>query len=268
MKELFWEVFSITTIVGIIVYLIRQFIWKCFENIIRRKPKPVITFKNGGKEEQFEVNIDTDIESEVCRQMDVERDSLPKAHIQNPYDNPWALIQESPENYNVYNSQRDLYLASKEKQIRDTVTEKYERKVFVPINLVVSNNGKVPMGKCDIEISFSEGAEVYHESAFKECTGAIFRKPVLARGHSFPCLNMGTEEYHFNKLDPQEKLDAPLRYKLDALNQHITNEDVIPLFYVDARKIERLNVVWRIIEPSYREPIIGELVLNINRIQK
>ena len=57
-----------------------------------------------------------------------------------------------------------------------------------------------------------------------------------------------------------------IRFTMDSLNQYITNSDTILIFYVDSRMTSKLNIYWKIVEPTHQNPITGELVLNINRI--
>ena len=60
-------------------------------------------------------------------------------------------------------------------------------------------------------------------------------KPVFAKGHSFPCVNLGTTEYKYKKLDKELHVKSPIMLTMDNLNQYITNSDTIPVFYVDSR---------------------------------
>ena len=54
-------------------------------------------------------------------------------------------------------------------------------------------------------------------------------KPVLAKGHSFPCLNLGTTEYKYKKLDKELHVKSPIMLTMDNLNQYMTNSDTIPV---------------------------------------
>ena len=90
-------------------------------------------------------------------------------------------------------------------------------------------------------------------------------KPVLAKGHSFPCLNLGTTEYKYKKLNKELHVKSPILLTMDNLNQYITNSDTIPVFYIDSRITSKLTISWKIVEPAHPKPIMGELTLNINR---
>ena len=213
------------------------------------------------------VSISTsfDIEDEVKKRLNKETQLLPEAHLQNPYDNPLVQLSQSPENYRIYNSQRGLYLKNKEQQIINTVIEEFERKSLVPVKFVIKNKGKIPTGKCNIEINFSNDTVVFDNNSFVACIDSVMNKPVLAKGHSFPCLNLGTTEYKYKKLDKELHVKSPILLTMDNLNQYITNSDTIPVFYIDSRITSKLTISWKIVEPAHPKPIIGELTLNINR---
>lgn len=265
-KDIFGEIFSVAALVGLVLYLFRQSFWIRFiEPIARIKSDPCITFEDGLSIKNIDADIDINLEEEIRKEIDRERKNVPEARLTNPYNNPWVLMFECRENYNIYNEQRDEYLQHEEKRIRNVEIERYEQKVMMPLKLVVKNKGKVPTGKCDIEISFSEDANVYEESAFVEHTDSRLTKPVLAKGSAFPRLRLARETYKFKKLDASKCVSSPLKYKLDALNQQMTNDTTLPVYYVDSRKVTQLNISWKIIEPSHTEPLTGELVVNINK---
>lgn len=265
-KDVFWGIFSVAGLVGLALYLFRQSLWIRFiEPMVRRKSDPCITFEDGLSIKNIDADIDINLEENIKQEIDRVRKNVPEARLTNPYDNPWALMFECPANYNIYNKQREEYLQHEEKRIRHVENEKYEQKVMKPLKLVIQNKGKVPTGKCDIEISFSECANVYEESAFVERIDSRLKKPVLAKGSAFPCLRLARETYKFKKLDASKCVSSPLKYKLDALNQKLTDDTTLPVYYVDSRKVTQLNISWKIIEPSHTEPLTGELVVNINK---
>ena len=265
MKDCLMLFFTSSCIVGVIWYFIKQSIWaRYISPVVSRKSKPIITFDNGTNVMAVSINTSFDIEDEVKKQLNKETQLLPEAHIQNPYNNPWVLLTQLPENYRIYNSQRGLYLKYKERQIRNLVSEEYDRKSLIPIRLVIKNNGKIPTGKCNIEINFSNDVVVFDNNSFVECIDGVMNKPVLAKGHSFPCLNLGSTEYRYKKLDKAKHVESPIRLTMDCLNQCMTNNDTIPIFYVDTHMKSRMNIYWKIVEPSHQNPIEGELVLNIN----
>lgn len=80
------------------------------------------------------------IEDEVKKQINKEKQLLPEAQLQNPYDNPWVLLSQLPENYRIYNSQRGMYLKYKEKQITNSVSEEFERKSLIPVRCVIKDS--------------------------------------------------------------------------------------------------------------------------------
>lgn len=266
LKEVTVNIFSVAGVVGLLLYLFRQSFWLRFiEPIVRRKSEPCITFEDGLSIVNIDADIDINLEENIKQEIDRVRKNMPEARMTNPYDNPWTLMFECPENYNIYNKQREEYLRHEEKRIRYVENEKYEQKVMKPLKLVIQNKGKVPTGKCDIEISFSECENVYEESAFAENSDIRLEKPVLAKGSAFPCLRLAPETYKFKKLDASKCVCSPLKYRLDVLNQQMIDDNTLPIFYVDSRKVTQLNILWKIIEPSYTEPLTGELVVHINK---
>lgn len=266
MKEILMMSLTTSCIVGVVWFFIKQAIWtRYLLPLVCHKSKPIITFNDGTGVMSITADTSFNAEEEIKKQIDKERNLMPEAHIQNPYDNPWVMFQQSPENYRIYNYQRDLYLKYKERQIRNLVTEEFERVSLVPIRLVVKNKGKTPTGKCNIEINFSNDTVVFGSNSFVECVDCIMNKPMLAKGHSFPCLNWGKAEYKYRKLDKALHIESPIRLTMDCLNQCITNNDTIPIFYVDSRMISKLNIYWKIVDPLHQNPMTGELTLNINR---
>ena len=257
---------AISSIVGVIWFFVNQSIWtRYISPIVSRKSKPIITFDNGTDVMSVSISTSFDIEDEVKKRLNKETQLLPEAHLQNPYDNPLVQLSQSPENYRIYNSQRGLYLKNKEQQIINTVIEEFERKSLVPIKFVIKNKGKIPTGKCNIEINFSNDTVVFDNNSFVACIDRVMNKPVLAKGHSFPCLNLGTTEYKYKKLNKKLHVKSPILLTMDNLNQYITNSDTIPVFYIDSRITSKLTISWKIVEPAHPKPIMGELTLNINR---
>lgn len=257
---------SISSIVGVIWFFVNQSIWtRYISPIVSRKSKPIITFDNGTDVMSVSISTSFDIEDEVKKRLNKEAQLLPEAHLQNPYDNPLVQLSQSPENYRIYNSQRGLYLKNKEQQIINTVIEEFERKSLVPVKFVINDKGKIPTGKCNIEINYSNDTVVFDNNSFVACIDCVMNKPVLAKGHSFPCLNLGTTEYKYKKLDKELHVMSPILLTMDNLNQYITNSYIIPVFYIDSRITSKLTISWKIVEPAHPKPIIGELTLNINR---
>lgn len=257
---------SISSIVGVIWFFVNQSIWtRYISPIVSRKSKPIITFDNGTDVMSVSISTSFDIEDEVKKRLNKEAQLLPEAHLQNPYDNPLVQLSQSPENYRIYNSQRGLYLKNKEQQIINTVIEEFERKSLVPVKFVINDKGKIPTGKCNIEINFSNDTVVFDNNSFVACIDCVMNKPVLAKGHSFPCLNLGTTEYKYKKLDKELHVMSPILLTMDNLNQYITNSYIIPVFYIDSRITSKLTISWKIVEPAHPKPIIEELTLNINR---
>ena len=251
---------SISSIVGVIWFFVNQSIWtRYISPIVSRKSKPIITFDNGTDVMSVSISTSFDIEDEVKKRLNKEAQLLPEAHLQNPYDNPLVQLSQSPENYRIYNSQRGLYLKNKEQQIINTVIEEFERKSLVPVKFVINDKGKIPTGKCNIEINFSNDTVVFDNNSFVACIDCVMNKPVLAKGHSFPCLNLGTTEYKYKKLDKELHVMSPILLTMDNLNQYITNSYIIPVFYIDSRITSKLTISWKIVEPAHPKPIIGEL---------
>ena len=133
------------------------------------------------------------------------------------------------------------------------------------LDMLYKNKGKIPTGKCDIEINFSDDTVVFDNNSFVECIDCVMNKPVFAKGHSFPCLNLGATEYKYKKLDEELHVKSPIMLTMDSLNQYMTNSGTIPVFYIDSRITSKLTISWKIFEPAHPKPITGELTLNINR---
>lgn len=137
-KEFLTTFLTISSIVGVIWFFVKQSIWtRYIFPFITHKSKPIITFNDGENITTATVNECFDIDVEIEVRIQKERQFLPKAHIQNPYDNPLAMFLQSPENYRIYNTQRDLYLKSKEQQIKHLTTEDFEKHIIVPLKQIV-----------------------------------------------------------------------------------------------------------------------------------
>jgi hypothetical protein len=102
---------AISSIVGVIWFFVKQSIWiRYISPIVSRKSKPIITFDNGTDIMSVAISTSFDIEEEVKKQLIKQTQLLLESQVQNPYDNPWVMFTQSPENIGIYNSQRDLYL--------------------------------------------------------------------------------------------------------------------------------------------------------------
>ena len=131
----------ISSIVGVIWFFLNQSIWtRYISPIVSRKSKPIITFDNGTDVMSVSICTTFNIEDEVKKQINKEKQLLPEAQLQNPYDNPWVLLSQLPENYRIYNSQRGMYLNYKEKQITNSVSEAFERKSLIPVRCVIKDS--------------------------------------------------------------------------------------------------------------------------------
>lgn len=132
---------KISSIVGVIWFFLNQSIWtRYISPIVSRKSKPIITFDNGTDVMSVSICTTFNIEDEVKKQINKEKQLLPEAQLQNPYDNPWVLLSQLPENYRIYNSQRGMYLKYKEKQITNSVSEEFERKSLIPVRCVIKDS--------------------------------------------------------------------------------------------------------------------------------
>lgn len=139
---------AISSIVGVIWFFVKQSIWiRYISPIVSRKSKPIITFDNGTDIMSVAISTSFDIEEEVKKQLIKQTQLLLESQVQNPYDNPWVMFTQSPENIGIYNSQRDLYLKSKEQQIKHLITEKFENNILVPLKLIVKKRRHDPNGK-------------------------------------------------------------------------------------------------------------------------
>lgn len=177
---------AISSIVGFIWFLVKQSIWtRYISPIVSRKSKPIITFDNGTDVMSVSISTSFDMEDEVKKRLNKETQLLPEAHLQ---------------------------------QIRNTVIEEFERRSLAPLKFVIKNKGKIPTGKCNIEINFSNDTVVFDNNSFVECIDCVMNKPVLAKGHSFPCLNFGTTEYKYKKLDEELHVKSPIMLTMDNLN--------------------------------------------------
>lgn len=132
---------KISSIVGVIWFFLNQSIWtRYISPIVSRKSKPIITFDNGTDVMSVSICTSFNIEDEVKKQINKEKQLLPEAQLQNPYDNPWVLLSQLPENYRIYNSQRGMYLKYKEKQITNSVSEEFERKSLISVRCVIKDS--------------------------------------------------------------------------------------------------------------------------------
>lgn len=106
MKEIIVTLLSISTIVGLLSYMIRQTIWvRYIQPLISRKPELSILFKNGQNVLRLKRVTPRSLDDAVSEAMMVERQNRPYEKYNVPsYDNPFPqLFEGSSSNKKIYN---------------------------------------------------------------------------------------------------------------------------------------------------------------------
>lgn len=262
MKTLLLTLFSIGTLSGIIIFLVKQSIWtRYILPFVSRRSRPYIAFENGGSEMRLTPIEAIDIDEEVGRLMAEEEAKHPKRQAIDPFHNLFVLMDGDPAYTENYNKQLDRYYQSKRKQIRNQVVEKVEKQQLVPIKLVVNNESKAPTGLCDIAIVFSLPQHVYLDEAFERASGTVLPPPIYSPNN--PLLDICRfTDYEYKRLNTQKHVAEKLEYRMEVLNHHAHNDRVLPTFYVDARRVNTLTVSWQILDATHSAPIEGKLQIH------
>ena len=204
---------------------------------------------------------DIEIKAEADKRINEEHARLPYVEMIDPFLNMFGAAQN--DSNRIYNTQLKNYFAKKETQIRDEVTQEIEEKFMMPICLSFCNDGHAPSGKCDISIKLSDVSHVYLDSALNDISGIAIEKPMQMPNGVIPCLSPRPIPYTCKKWDFQDKTTDCIELKTEVLNQHRKDDDLLPTLYVDTRYAQKIVIDWTIIEPSFIEPITGELIVNV-----
>lgn len=264
MKDIFFGIVSVASLILIIRYLLQISIWtRWIQPLVVRKPKPVIIFADGTEVITISRYTSKDIDNEIQERLNKEHERLPYVEMIDPYINLFGAMQNNTSNNRIYNQLLQDYFEKKESEYKNIAISEDEKRFMMPIQLIIENRGCVPCGKTDIDIAFSDNTHVYLSNAKEQKTGYSLEEPIQCPSGVFPCLEMRKKEYIYNKWNFANHVDKILSYKMDGLNQHRKNDKLIGCLYVDSRFESRILIDWTIVEPLYSEPITGELVINI-----
>lgn len=264
MKEIFWGLFGIASIILILRYLLQISIWtRWIQPLVVRKPKPVITFADGKDVISISKYLPVNVDNEINKRLNKEHERLPYVEMVDPYLDPFKAMQNNTTNNRIYNDLLKEYFKKKEIEYKNLVSSEEEKRFMIPIPLIIENRGSVPCGKTDIDIEFSDNTHVYLLNAKETITEYSLEEPIQCPDGMFPCLDLKKVSYSYVKWNFDKFANKKLTYKMEGLNQHRKNEKLIGCLYVDSRFQSRILIDWTIVEPSYGTPLTGELVINI-----
>lgn len=264
MKEIFWGLFCIASIILILRYLLQISIWtRWIQPLVVRKPKPIITFVDGKDVISISKYLPVNINDEINKRLNKEHERLPYVEMVDPYLDPFKAMQNNTTNNRIYNDLLKEYFKKKEIEYKNLVSSEEEKRFMIAIPLIIENRGSVPCGKTDIDIKFSDNTHVYLSNAKETITEYSLEEPIRCPDGMIPCLDLKEISYSFEKWSFDKFVDKKLSYNMDGLNQHRKNEKLIGCLYVDSRFQGRILIDLTIVEPSYGTPLTGELVINI-----
>ncbi|MDO4958194.1 MAG: hypothetical protein Q4E68_02920 [Prevotellaceae bacterium] len=264
MKEIFISLISIGSIVLIIRYLIQISIWTRFiQPMVQRKAKLVITFEDGTDVMTIPKAKQYDVQKEVNELITAEHIRIPYVEMIDPFLDMFGATRNNTSNNRIYNSLLEDYFECKQVEYANLVQSKVEEQYMKPVKLVIHNRGKVPCGKSDIDIRIIEKENLYLEDARKMITAYSPKEPIQCPDGIFPCLDSGRQDYFYTQWNMSEIAPRLMHFKLDVLNQGRKDGNLIMPLYVDTRIEGQIHIDWVIVEPSYSEPLTGELIINI-----
>lgn len=264
MKEIFWGLFCIASIILILRYLLQISIWtRWIQPLVVRKPKPIITFADGKDVITISKYLSVNINDEINKRLNKEHERLLYVEMVDPYLDPFKAMQNNTTNNRIYNDLLQEYFKKKETEYKNLAVSEDEKRFMIPVYLLIENRGSVPCGKTDIDIEFSDNTHVFLSNAKETITEYSLEEPIQCPDGMFPYLALKKVSYSYEKWKFDKFANKKLTYKMEGLNQHRKNEKLIGCLYVDSRFQGRILIDWTIVEPSYGTPLTGELVINI-----
>lgn len=268
LKEILIGVFSVTTIVGIIAFLIRQGIWtRYIQPLVSRKPKYALLFDNGQDVIRIPQSQPRDIEQAVSESMQAEQSEHAFMRYTEPsFQNPFPQLYEGPSaNKKIYNDLLSSYLEEKESEYRNINTGTIEDEFMIPVHLTLHNNGSVASGRINLHISVEPTGHVFLNDAKEIKSSDTIEPPMYMPEGCFPLLAYNRVPYQYVKWNFSNPLTEALHLSIDFLNHHSKNDAVIPVFYVDSRTECRITIKAKIIDSSVLEPFDIEPVVIVEK---
>lgn len=264
LKEVVIGLLSVTTIVGIIAFLIRQGIWtRYIQPMVSRKPKYSLLFDNGQDVMRIPQCQPRDLNQAVSESMQNELKEHPYMGYTEPsYQNPFPQLFEGPSsNKKIYNDLLKSYFEEKEEEFRNRHNGEIENEFMVPVHLTLHNKGTVASGKVNLIIDIEPKGQVYLNEAREMKAGDTIEPPMYTPEGMFPLLDYKRLSYQYVKWNFGNPLSDTLHLNIDFLNHHSKNDQVIPLFYVDSRTECKIQVKTKIIDSSVLDPFEIEPVI-------
>lgn len=267
LKEIIIGLLSVTTIVGIIAFLIRQGIWtRYIQPMVSRKPKYSLLFDNGQDVIRIPQYQPRDLNQAISESMQNEQKEHPYMGYTEPsYQNPFPQLFEGPSaNKKIYNDLLKDYLEEKEIEYRNRHNSEIENEYMVPVHLTLHNEGKVASGKVNLLIDVEPHGQLYLDDAKEMKMGDTIEPPIYTPEGAFPILAYKRQPYQYFKWNFGKPLSYTLSLNIDFLNHHSKNDQAIPLFYVDSRTECRITIKAKVIDSSVFDPFEIEPVIIVD----
>lgn len=270
LKEILIGVCSTATVVGIIVYLIRQGIWERYiKPLVSRKPKLSIRFEDGMDVIHVQQSKPGEIEQMVAASMNVIKTEHPYERYTEPsFENPFPqLFEGDSTNKRIYNDLLKGYYKEKETEFRNIHLGNIEDEFMKPLKLFLRNDGNVPSGKMNIVVNVQPTEHVYMSDARQLMTADTVEPPICIPEGVFPILAYKREPYSYSKWDFIKCIQKQLDFSKDFLNHQSQDDSILPVIYVDTRFQNKVSISYKIIDSSVMEPYSGELIIWIDELE-
>lgn len=266
LKEILIGLVSVSTIVGIIAFLIRQGIWtRYIQPLVSRKPQLSIRFEDGLDVLHLEKTNPRDLEKKVVELMTKEQQDHPYAHYTEPsFHNPFPqLFEGDSANKKIYNNLLVDYLKEKETEYRNIEQGLIEDEFMKPIKLVLRNDGEVGSGKINIHLIAEPNEHVYLEGSREVLSGDTIEPPMCMPDGVFPLLSYNRVPYSCFHWCFENHLSDEIQASTDFINHHSKDEDLLPVLYIDTRYEQKVSLQAKIIDSSILDPIETEIIIKV-----
>lgn len=266
LKEILIGLLSVTTLVGIVAFMIRQSIWtRYIQPLVSRKPNLSIRFEDGIDVLHLEKATPRNVEQTVVELMTKEQHEHPYEHYTEPsFQNPFPqLFEGNSSNKKIYNELLVEYLKEKETEYRNIEQGLMEDEYVRPIKLILRNDGEVGSGKINIHLNVAPKEHVYLSSCRETKIGETIEPPVCMPDGVFPLLSYKRVPYTYYQWNFANHLADEISVSVDFLNHHSKDEEVFPVIYVDTRYEQKVSLQAKIIDSSVQEPIETELIIKV-----
>ena len=172
---------SVTTIVGIIAFLIRQGIWtRYIQPLVSRKPKYALLFDNGQDVIRIPQSQPGDIDQAISESMQAEQSEHAFMRYTEPsFQNQFPQLYEGPSaNKKIYNDLLSSYFEEKESEYRNINTGTIEDEFMIPVHLTLHNSGSVASGRINLHISVEPTGYVFLSDAKEIKSSDTIEPPV------------------------------------------------------------------------------------------